>query len=78
MEVGGAGHWAEYWLTVHAPISPAMLDTIERRLANVAPARCHLTRINVDAVATAVGGPWLVGDPAVTVGSTYPFEVING
>ena len=70
--VGGAGHWAEYWVTVRAPVMPEAVAAIARRLASVAPARCHLTRIDVDAVTVVVGGPWVVGAPDVTVGATYP------
>lgn len=76
--VGGANHWAEYWVTITQAITPIMVDAIVRRLRAVAPARCRLTRINVDSVLVAVGGPWLVGDVAVTVGATYPTEVIYG
>lgn len=70
--VGGANHWAEYWVTIRAPITPDMVATIARRLSAVAPVRCRLTRINVDAVAVVVGGPWAAGDATVTVGATYP------
>lgn len=78
MRTGGAGHWAEYWVTVRVPITPDQVAAIARRLASVAPARCHLTRILVDAVAVVVGGPWAVGDAAVTTGATYPTEVTYG
>lgn len=77
MPVGGAGHWAEYWITVSAPITPAMVAAIRTRLASVAPARCHLTRIIVNNVSTVVGGPWAVGDETVTVGATFTFEEIT-
>lgn len=74
--VGGAGHWAEYWVTVRAPVTPAAVAAIARRLASIVPARCRLTRIDVDAVTVVVGGPWAVGDAAVTVGATYPTSEI--
>lgn len=77
MPVGGAGHWAEYWITVSAPVTPAMVAAIRTRLASVAPARCRLTRIIVDAVSTVVAGPWTVGDPAITVGATYTFKELS-
>jgi phage tail P2-like protein len=70
----GGNHWAEYWITVRAPITPAMVASIARRLATVAPARCHLTKLIVDAVTVVVGADWAVGDAAVTVGATYPVE----
>lgn len=72
----GGSHWAEYWVKVRSPINPAMVAAIVRRLATVAPARCHLTKITVDAVAVVVGADWPVGDPAVTVGATYPVEML--
>lgn len=70
----GGNHWAEYWVKVRQPITPAMVSAIARRLATVAPARCHLTKITVDAVTVVVGADWPVGDAAVTVGATYPME----
>lgn len=69
--VGGANHWAEYWVRVHNTITPAMVVSVARRLAAVAPARCRLTRIYFDAVAAVVGGPWSVGDVTITVGVSY-------
>lgn len=74
--VGGAAHWAEYWVTVRSPITPAMAAAIARRLATVAPAQCRLARIEVDAMAVVVGGDWAVGDDDVTTGATYPTEVL--
>ena len=76
--VGGASHWAEYWVTITQAITPAMVNAIVRRLRAVAPARCRLTRIKVDSVLVAVGGPWLVGDVTVTGGATYPTEISSG
>lgn len=74
MPVGGASHWAEYWVTITETITPAMAAAIARRLSSVAPARCRLTKIMVDAVSVVVGGPWAVGDEDVTVGGTYYIE----
>jgi phage tail P2-like protein len=76
--VGGAQHWADYWLTISAAIPPAEVAKIANRMAQVAPARCHLTKIKVASVQTIVGGPWAVGDPTITVGATYPVEITNG
>ena len=79
LKVGaGAQHWAEYWLTITQAITPAEVAKIHQRMAQVAPARCKLTRIIVDAVTTVTGGPWVVGDPAMTVGATYEMEINNG
>lgn len=75
--VGSAEYWAEYWLTITAVITPAEADKIRQRMAQVAPARCRLTRIVVNNAATVVGGAWLVGDPSITVGSTYKLEIEN-
>lgn len=72
MLVGGAEHWADYRVTVRAPITPKAVSAIVRRLASVAPVRCRLTRIDVEAVTVVVGGPWSVGAAVVTVGATYP------
>ncbi|TXH45432.1 MAG: phage tail protein I [Desulfurellales bacterium] len=72
----GGNHWAEYWVKVLTPITPEMVQQIARHLDLVAPARCHLTKITVDAVAVVVGADWPVGDPAVTVGATYPLEIL--
>lgn len=77
--VGGANSWAEYWLTVHVPVTPAQVALIARRLAPVAPAHCHLTHINIENVTVTVGGLWAVGATTVTVGATYPItEIYNG
>lgn len=73
--VGSAQHWADYWLTITKVITPTEALKIQRRMAQVAPARCRLARIVVNSAATVVGGPWLVGDPTVPVGATYPMEI---
>ena len=74
MSVGGAAHWAEYWLRLHDPIAPDSAASIARRLDTLAPAHCKIGRLFCDALSTAVGGSWSVGDATVPVGTTYEAE----
>jgi phage tail P2-like protein len=42
----GRGHWAEYRVVMARPLSNAQADMVRAILAQVAPARCHLDRLD--------------------------------
>lgn len=54
-------HWADYWVHVEKLIPKSEADRIAARLANVAPARCRLREVRVNARTELGSGVWRLG-----------------